>query len=78
MLGANEVDTLRCRLRLSFAGMAQFVSHFAGPEDSEYALPVEKGETPVGFPLKCYNLDTCDFCLSPSCSSSTLEFLVLS
>ncbi|KAI3798888.1 hypothetical protein L1987_34172 [Smallanthus sonchifolius] len=29
-----------------YTGMAQFVSNFAEPTDPEYAVPVEKGETP--------------------------------
>ncbi|KAL6551874.1 U1 small nuclear ribonucleoprotein [Orobanche gracilis] len=30
-----------------YTGMAQFVSNFAKPGDPEYALPVQKGETPA-------------------------------
>lgn len=31
--------------------MGQFVSQFAEPGDPEYAPPVQKAETPVGFHL---------------------------
>lgn len=34
-------------LLLLFEGMAQFVTHFASPDDPEYAPPVKKAETPV-------------------------------
>lgn len=31
----------------AFPGIAQLVNNFAEPSDPEYALPVQKGETPV-------------------------------
>ena len=40
-----------------FAGMAQYVSHFAEPGDPEYAPPKPNVETPVCFhlnPSLCY------------------------
>lgn len=36
-------------MAFSFSGMAQFVKNFAEPSDPEYAMPIQKGETPVSF-----------------------------
>lgn len=40
----------------SYAGIGQFVSHFAEPGDPEYAPPVQKAETPTQRRARIHNL----------------------